>query len=65
MRCSICGAKLKKDGDICTNCYKEFQEEEKLNNIQSEKELLKTALDNLIDEIERTQNFVMFLIFYL
>ena len=33
-----------------------IKEEEKLNNIQSEKELLKTALDNLIDEIERTQN---------
>ena len=30
MRCSICGAKLKKDGDICTNCYKLIQEEEKL-----------------------------------
>ncbi len=30
MRCSICGAKLKKDGDICSNCYKEFQEEEDL-----------------------------------
>ena len=31
MRCSICGAKLKKEGDICTNCYKLVQEEEKLS----------------------------------
>lgn len=30
MRCSICGAKLKKEGDICSNCYKEYQEEETL-----------------------------------
>ena len=30
MRCSICGTKLKKEGDICSNCYKEFQEEEEL-----------------------------------
>lgn len=30
MRCRICGAKLTKDGDICKNCYKEFQEEEEL-----------------------------------
>lgn len=31
MRCSICGAKLIKEGDVCTNCYKLLQEEEKLN----------------------------------
>lgn len=30
MRCSICGAKLKKEGDICTNCYKLVQEEKNL-----------------------------------
>ena len=28
MKCSICGAKLKKEGDICTNCYNKLQEEE-------------------------------------
>ena len=32
MRCSICGAKLRKDGDICTNCYKKLQEEKELEN---------------------------------
>ena len=32
MRCSICGAKLRKDGDICTNCYKRLQEEKELEN---------------------------------
>ena len=30
MKCSICGAKLKKPGDICINCYKTYQEEEDL-----------------------------------
>lgn len=30
MKCKICGAKLKKDGDICINCYKDYQEEEDL-----------------------------------
>ena len=30
MKCRICGAKLKKAGDICSVCYKEFQEEEEL-----------------------------------
>lgn len=30
MKCSICGAKLKKPGDICINCYKAYQEEEDL-----------------------------------
>lgn len=30
MRCSICGARLTKEGDICKTCYKEFQEEEEL-----------------------------------
>ena len=30
MKCKICGAKLKKDGDICKNCYKAYLEEEEL-----------------------------------
>ena len=30
MKCSICGAKLKKEGDICSKCYKKFKEDEEL-----------------------------------
>lgn len=41
MKCRICGAKLKKEGDICTNCYKEFQEEEDLKKDTAEKLKLK------------------------
>ena len=40
MRCKICGAKLKKEGDICRNCYHEYKEKEKLETIQEE-ELLR------------------------
>lgn len=41
MKCRICGAKLKKDGDICSNCYKEFQEEEDLKRDTNERLKLK------------------------
>ena len=30
MRCKICGAKLKREGDICKNCYQEYKQKEKL-----------------------------------
>ena len=30
MRCRICGSKLIKEGDICSNCYKLYKEEEDL-----------------------------------
>lgn len=30
MRCKICGAKLKKEGDICKSCYAEYCKEEAL-----------------------------------
>ncbi len=32
MRCKICGAELKKEGDICKNCYNEYVEEEKIKS---------------------------------
>ena len=30
MRCRICGAKLRKEGDICKSCYEEYCKEEAL-----------------------------------
>ena len=39
MKCSICGARLKKEGDICTNCYKEYKQDEELK--KDVKEVLK------------------------
>jgi len=41
MRCKICGAELRKEGDICTNCYKLYQEEEDLKNDSNERLILK------------------------
>lgn len=36
MRCKICGAKLRKDGDICKSCYEEYCKEEALDNDTNE-----------------------------
>ena len=36
MRCKMCGAKLKKEGNICKNCYEEYKEQEKLKAINEE-----------------------------
>lgn len=30
MRCKVCGAELKKEGNICKNCYQQQKEQEKL-----------------------------------
>lgn len=39
MRCKICGAKLRKEGDICKACYEEYCKEEALE--KDTKEILK------------------------
>lgn len=36
MKCRICGAKLRKDGDICNVCYEEYCKEEALENDTTE-----------------------------
>ena len=28
MKCKICGAELKRDGDICNKCYEKYKKEE-------------------------------------
>lgn len=40
MRCKICGAKLKKEGNICKNCYDKQKEQEKLK-ADNEQELFR------------------------
>ena len=32
MRCRICGAKLKRDGNICKSCYEKYNKDEELRN---------------------------------
>lgn len=41
MRCRICGAKLAKEGDICSNCYKLYQKEEDLKKDVNERLVVK------------------------
>lgn len=36
MRCRICGAKLRKEGDICKACYEEYCKEEELEKDTNE-----------------------------
>lgn len=36
MKCKICGAKLRKEGDICKACYEEYCKEEALENDKNE-----------------------------
>lgn len=31
MKCKVCGAELKKDGDICNKCYEKLVKEEEIN----------------------------------
>lgn len=40
MRCKMCGAKLKKEGNICKNCYQIYKKEQKLM-LEDEEEVLR------------------------
>ena len=39
MRCKMCGAKLKKEGNICKNCYQEYKDDQKLRENNEEEQL--------------------------
>lgn len=39
MKCKVCGAELKKDGDICNKCYDKLVKEEEMNIEQNQKAL--------------------------
>ena len=62
MRCSICGAKLKKDGDICSNCYKIYQEEEDLKKDVKEQLKLKRVYAIAYEFSRYTEIIVIFLL---
>lgn len=41
MKCKICGAELRKEGDICKKCYAEYvKDEEVKNDLKSDKNVL-------------------------
>lgn len=62
MRCSICGAKLKKEGDICTNCYKAYQEEEDLKKDVNEKLRLKRVYSIPYEIAKYTELYIIFIL---
>lgn len=62
MKCKICGAELKKEGDICTNCYKAYKEEEELK--KDVKEVFKVKRKYSI-AFEIAKNAWIFVIFIL
>lgn len=41
MKCKICGANLTGDGDICENCYKQYNEEQELKEDLNEQFVIK------------------------
>ena len=62
MRCSICGAKLKKAGDICTTCYKAYQEEEDLKKDKKELFKIKRKYSIPYEVVKYTELYVIFII---
>lgn len=62
MRCSICGAQLKKEGDICTKCYKEFQEEEDLKKDTVEKLKVKRKYSISYEFLRYAELIVIFIL---
>jgi len=60
MKCRICGAKLKKDGDICNVCYKEFQEEEDLKKDTNQKLCIKRKYLISYEIIKRLELIIVF-----
>ncbi len=63
MRCSICGAKLKKEeGDICVNCYKEYQEEEELKKDVNEQLRIKRKYSISYEILKYMEIIVIFLL---
>ena len=59
MRCRICGAKLKKEGDICSNCYKMYQEEEYLKKDINERLIVRRKYSILYNLLNNAWIFVI------
>lgn len=65
MRCSICGAKLKKEGDICTNCYKAYQEEEDLKKDTKEQLKFKRKYSIAYEFVKYTEIIIVFILAFI
>jgi len=62
MKCKICGAKLKKDGDICKNCYKAYLEEEELKKDVNEQLRIKRKYSIAYELVKYMWIFVIFIL---
>lgn len=62
MKCSICGAKLKKPGDICKTCYKVYQEEEDLKKDTKEIFKIKRKYSIPYEVLKYTELYIIFII---
>jgi len=62
MRCSMCGAQLKKEGDICNKCYKEYEE---YQNLKRDDNVLYKVNRKYLPKFQLTQNWDVCLIFLL
>ncbi len=62
MRCSICGAKLKKAGDICTTCYKAYQEEEDLKKDKKEIFKIRRKYSVPYEVVKYTELYIIFIL---
>lgn len=62
MKCRICGAKLKKDGDICKSCYKAYLEEEELKKDVNEQLRIKRKYSIAYEIAKYIWIFVIFIL---
>ena len=60
MRCSICGTKLKKEGEVCSNCYNELQAEEEYRNDVNEVFKIKRAYRINYEIVKNTELVIIF-----
>lgn len=62
MRCKICGARLTKEGDICSNCYKTYQEEEELKKDTKQRLVIKRKYSISYNLLKYWWVFVIFIL---
>lgn len=62
MRCKICGAKLKKEGDICKSCYKTYLEEEELKKDVNEQLKIKRKYSIAYELVKYMWIFLVFIL---
>lgn len=66
MRCKMCGAKLKKEGNICKNCYQKYKKEEELKTVKEEVRLkIKRKYSPKFNLLKNGEGILLVIIFIL